>query len=399
MKLGSRLLVLVHVVAAALAPPAAVEAQDTVANDPIRCWWRTSTGAVRLGETFSLVLTCAVLDTDAVQVVPDESRLSHAVVQLAPFDVVTGSHPPDVRSGQRRFLQYEYTLRALNADLIAQDVALPPIVVNYRVNSRLSGNAALQGRDLTYILPPLQVRVVSLVPADATDIRDTPNLTFGAIESLRYRAGVFDIAGITLIAVGSIMIVAALVGLLRRKAPREARESRLLGEWSVLSAAGRELAEVETESGAQGWTDALLDRALAAVRLTAAAAIGRRVSQRPAEAMMEAGQGRLLARRLPRGAHVALSSPATAADVDRAIARLPASAAPARRQRLEELRDALQVLTAAQYARARPRDNEALRAAVANAAAAARSLKSEHLWPRPQLRRRFAGGTPQPERM
>ena len=33
--------------------------------DPIRCWWRTSSGSVRIGEHFDLWLTCAALETDA----------------------------------------------------------------------------------------------------------------------------------------------------------------------------------------------------------------------------------------------------------------------------------------------------------------------------------------------
>ena len=44
--------------------------------DPIRCWWRTSSGSVRIGEHFDLWLTCATLETDAVQVVPDQDRKS-----------------------------------------------------------------------------------------------------------------------------------------------------------------------------------------------------------------------------------------------------------------------------------------------------------------------------------
>src|SRR5258706_12190686 len=52
--------------------------------DPIRCWWRTSTGAIRIGETFDLSLTCAVLENDLVQVVPDESRLPPAPNYIAP---------------------------------------------------------------------------------------------------------------------------------------------------------------------------------------------------------------------------------------------------------------------------------------------------------------------------
>ena len=74
--------------------------------DPIRCWWRTSSAAVRIGETFTVGLTCAVLEAEAVQVVPDESQLADSAIQLTPFEVVGGSHPPDLRSGQRRFFQY-----------------------------------------------------------------------------------------------------------------------------------------------------------------------------------------------------------------------------------------------------------------------------------------------------
>ena len=45
---------------------AAQSASNQMAEvDPIRCWWRTSDGAVGVGQPFSLVLTCAVLETDA----------------------------------------------------------------------------------------------------------------------------------------------------------------------------------------------------------------------------------------------------------------------------------------------------------------------------------------------
>jgi hypothetical protein len=109
--------------------PTPGQATRNVEVDPIRCWWRTSAGAVRTGETFSVVLTCAVLDTPAVQVVPDESRLGTATAQMTPFEVVGGNHPPDLRAGQRRFFQYEYTLRAIGPDLIGRDVALPEMQV------------------------------------------------------------------------------------------------------------------------------------------------------------------------------------------------------------------------------------------------------------------------------
>ena len=71
----------------------------TSQTDPLQCWWRTSAGAVRVGEPFSVVLTCAVLETDEVTVVVDESRLEPSVVQFAPFEVLGGSHGADLRSG------------------------------------------------------------------------------------------------------------------------------------------------------------------------------------------------------------------------------------------------------------------------------------------------------------
>ncbi|HTH26726.1 MAG TPA: hypothetical protein VL919_16515, partial [Vicinamibacterales bacterium] len=43
--------------------------------EPIRCWRQSSAGAVALGETFTVVLTCAVYEADNAQAVPDESRL------------------------------------------------------------------------------------------------------------------------------------------------------------------------------------------------------------------------------------------------------------------------------------------------------------------------------------
>ena len=120
--------------AALLLMPAAGAAQPAVPTemaevDPIKCWWRTGTAAVRVGEVLTIGLTCAVLETESVQVVPDESQLSETAIQLNPFEIVSGSHPPDIRSGSRRFFQYLYQVRALNPDTIGQDVSLPPLVI------------------------------------------------------------------------------------------------------------------------------------------------------------------------------------------------------------------------------------------------------------------------------
>jgi hypothetical protein len=371
--------------------PTLAMAQDTpaqmVAVDPIRCWWRTSSGAVRIGETFTLVLTCAVLEADGVQVIPDESQLADSSIQLNPFEVVGGSHPPDLRSGQRRFFQYDYQVRVINPDVIGRDVPLPNLIIHYRVNSRLPGNAAMQGRDLSYLLPAHSVRVLSLVPADASDIRDTAGASFARVESLGARAGIFEIAAITLVALGSLMVIVSLITLLRGVRKRKAVSEKALAPWRIAWAADRELAAVAGDAAAQGWTPPVIARALAATRLAAAALLGRVVGQSPASAGTDADSqvilgGGLLGRLTGRRQAMVLSSPVTALDLRRELARLPEDAKGSRRQQIEVLADALTTFTSAQYGSGKERDRAALDGALAGAAEVARRLRTQLIWTR-----------------
>src|SRR6266478_4198217 len=158
------------VLVALLACSNAAFAQPTQSAAPLQCWWRTSAGAVRVGEPFTVVLTCAVIETDAAQVVVDQSRLEPAVMQFAPFEVLGGSHGADLRTDERRFFQYEYRLRLIAENLFGKDVALPETKLSYRVQSKVGQKTSIQGRDQTYMLPPQSIRVMSLVPADASDI-------------------------------------------------------------------------------------------------------------------------------------------------------------------------------------------------------------------------------------
>ena len=382
-----------------LAAPTLAAAQDTrkmVEVDPIRCWWRTSSAAVRMGETFNVGLTCAVLEADGVTVIADESQLTDSAIQLNPFEVIGGSHPPDLRSGQRRFFQYEYITRVINPDVIGQDVPLPNVVVHYRVNSRLPGNAAMQGRDLSYLLPPQTIRVLSLVPSDATDIRDASGASFGRVESLSARAGVFEIAAVTLVALGSLMTIVSLFTLARGARRRKAAGERLLAPWRVAYSADRELAAVARDSQG-GWTDELIERALAGMRLTAASLLGSTVSQIKVAAdsdgsgrITSAGPG-LLDPIIPgRQRSLALSSANTAHDLRQELARLPDTAPAARRQQLETLADAMATFTAAQYGSSRTRDGAALDAALSSATSVSRRLRTQRLWSRPPVRRTAA---------
>src|SRR3954452_25428320 len=107
-----------------LATAASAFAQD-VQTDPLQCWWKTSAGAVRGGEPLTVVLTCAVLETDAATVVVDQTRLEPSVVQFAPYEVLGGAPGADLLTDQRRFFEYEYRLGLIADGMLGRDVALP----------------------------------------------------------------------------------------------------------------------------------------------------------------------------------------------------------------------------------------------------------------------------------
>jgi hypothetical protein len=348
---------------------------------PIRCWWRTSAGAVRLGEPFDVRLTCAVLETDSVQVVPDETRLSVAGVQLKPFEVIGGSHPADTRAGQRRFFQYRYTLRIIDANQIGQDVALPNLAIVYNVQSRVSRDATLAGRDFTYILPGLPVRVLSQVPDSGVDIRDGSDVGLERLEALYFRARLLDIASVALAAGGALLGVLALVTLTRRRGGSGSRGRSRVSERRALLAAGDELERVARHA-AGGWTQELLAEGHAALRVVSAVALGYRISEQPVEAGALAADGRLVVRaRVPRRESAAIASAITAADVARAVDRMPPATTLAHRAGVEALARALAAFTAARYvAETGVRDDAALLEGIDGGRAEAVRLARERRW-------------------
>jgi hypothetical protein len=355
--------------------PGAANGQDDVAVDPIRCWWRTSTGAVRIGETFSVVLTCAVLQNEAVQVVPDENRLDPTVIQMAPFEVVDGDHPADLYGPNRRFFQYEYRLRIINPDVIGRDVRIPDPQIHYRINSTVAANTALQGRDHSYLMPPQSVRVLSLVPADAPDIRDSAAEGFGAAEQLTFRGTALRIAALTAMALGGIVALLGVGRVVVRTRGQKTVTARGLAPAVVLRVASRTLTEVQREAAGGAWTPDLIARALAAARLIAAIATERTVHQYPDAAEISDGQLGAPKRSLGRRRRpTAISASATAADLSGD-------------ETWAELRDALVTFTRAQYSRDGALDGSALDDAVAQSLAAARVLGSTHAWPKAYLRR------------
>jgi hypothetical protein len=385
----------------AFAATAGIAAAQDVRTDPLQCWWRTSAGAVRVGEPFSVVLTCAVLETDAATVVADQSRLEPSVVQFAPFEVLGGSHGADLRTDQRRFFQYEYRLRIIAENMFGKDAALPETKISYRVQSKVGKNTAIQGRDQTYVMPAHSIKVVSLVPADAVDIRDTPVETFGDIDQRAFRANLFTVVGSTLFVVAGLLALLAAVRLYRRfRAPATAAE-RPITDGAILRGVGRELAAVRRDRNSNGsWTPDLAARALAALRVAATYALGRRVgyakltSQAAASSQQAAmSDGSLVLRNgLFRNKPIAVSGSVTSQTVARERAR-PAAASNARRSvLLESLAQALTTLTTAGYGRDGTLDDAALDEALSTAFQVLKRMRIEQTWIMKRLAMRRGGG-------
>jgi hypothetical protein len=327
---------------------------------------------------FSVVVTCAVYEGDNAQVIPDESRLGVASIQMAPFEIVGGAHPPDVHRGQRRFFQYDYQLRIISPDAIGHDVNIPPLSISYRIHSRVGAAATLEGRDLSYLMPMMPIKVLSRVPADASDIRDASEANLAAVESLRFRSSVFQVLTLTFAALAMAMVVLALVPLARAARPTDAARPDRAPDRAVLARAARELVEVQSRASQQGWDDDAIARAALASRLIAALAINQPISQQPAAGDAAAPEGRLLVRYgAIRPRTVSVSSAATADDLHRARAAGGARFSTTRQQQLEALQSGLAALAMALYRREPQRDPAALDAAARDAQNVAKDVAGE----------------------
>ena len=349
--------------------------------EPIRCWRQASAGAVSIGETFTVVLTCAVYEGDNAQVVPDESRLGVASIQMAPFEILGGAHPPDVRRGSRRFFQYDYHLRIIGPDAIGSDVNIPPLTISYRIHSQVGAAATLQGRDLSYLLPMMPIKVLSLVPADAADIRDASEASLAAVDSLRFRSNAFRMLALALGTLAMAMVVLALIPLARLRVAAADTERGRVPDRAILTAVGRELDAVQTRTARDGWTDDLVARAAALVRIVAAAAIDHPISQLPLRAAEDAPEGRLrVTHGSLRSIAASVSSAVTADEVMRARTARDRAFSTTRRQQLEGLAAGLATTSAALYRREPARDSSALDEAIRHALAVAREISSERGW-------------------
>ena len=354
------------------APPA-----GQVAEEPIRCWWKTDRTAVNVGERFAVVLTCAALEAGQTIVVPNVSQLDGGAIQLTPFEVVSSTRRADVVAAPWRYVQFEYGVRLLADGFFGQDVNIPALTVTYNFRTADGANT---GRDQSYVLPALPMRVLSLVPRSATDIRDTSAMTFGDIESARFRATVARVSSWIATAFAVVLAILALFRASQRFRKRSPEAERHVSELAWLGACARSLREVRQDA-ASGWSPELARRALPALRLAGASALGQRVAQQRVERDAEVRDGQIAVRNgwFRRGRTV-LSASTTRATVDAAASQKGLSGRA--RGALAALGPALESFSVAAYGRnTAPPEGTELTSALDRSLDAVRSLRTGALWP------------------
>jgi hypothetical protein len=362
-----------------------------VETAPIKCWWKTDTTAIRIGERFTVTLTCGVIETASLKVVAGTNQLDPGAVQLTPFEVVSGVRRQDVVAPPWKYFQYEYRVRLLNEGFFGQDASLPALPVTYNIETAAGKGA--QGRDQSYILPPLPVRVTSLVPKDANDIRDASIEGFEAIESRRFRSTSATVAGGILLGFSAVLLVLAGVRALGSVRQRRPDAVRAVAPLTALSACVRALSKLKSDAASGGWSPDLARRALTMVRVAGAAGLGRPIAQTTVSRNAKEREGQLLVRQgVLRPRYALISAATTAQTVGRALGNgHPPSASS--RAALEQLRGALETFSVAAYGRNGEPDGIALDGALRESIDAVRQLRLRSVWPMGGV---FAFRSPEP---
>jgi hypothetical protein len=366
------------------AKPGEVEA------DPIRCWWKADRTSVRVGEKFGLVLTCSVIETGPITVVPVLNQLEPGALSLTPFEVVSGVAHDDVVVSPWRYIQREYAVRLLSDGFFGQDVAIPALTVTYNLQERGSGS---QGRDQTYILPALPMRILSLVPKSADDIRDASGQTFASIESRRFRASLATTSAWIAFAFATLFGIFALVRATGQLRAKNRGVVKPLPASSLLGACLSALARVKDDASQAGWTSELSRRAASALRIAGAVALARPVTQRVVGSDATERDGQLTVYSgWPRRRRVLLSAATTSRTIASGLSNGHGPEGQARAS-LESISEALGVLNTAGYGRQTKEDSSALDSALAESTQAVRRIRAGTLWPRrtAQALRSFVG--------
>jgi hypothetical protein len=352
--------------------------------EPIKCFWKTDRSTVIVGERFTVILTCGIIETDSIKAVPDFNQLEGSTIGLQPFEVVKGVRHEDVRNGPWRYIQYEYTARLIAEGLFEKDIDLPAVKITYHIQSSIGGGST--GRDQTYQLPAMSMHVASLVPKKVTDIRDTSLSTFAEIESRRVRATGEYVAALIAFGFAVVLVGLAAVRVVGRYRVRTPAADRPLGVSAVLGGALREARRVQNDAGG-GWTPELASRALTVLRSGGAVALDRPVAQSIVAANVAPREGQLALRKgILRPRRSLVSTATTPGTITRSLASTNGHAPNARTDALlREFEESLAVVSRARYGRNGQVDNGALNSAFESGINALRKIRAAKRWPRRML--------------
>jgi hypothetical protein len=356
-------------------------APGDVEVEPIACWWKTDRNAVNVGERFTVTLTCSFVDTNAIKVAADLNQLEPTTVALQPFEVVNGVRHEDIRTPPWRYVQYEYTTRIIGDTFFGKDVDIPGVKVTYRIQSSIGGGS--QGRDQVYALPALAMRVNSLVPKKAADIRDTTPDTFADIEARRLRSTGELVAAAVSFGFAAVLVGLALVRVVGRYRVRTPAAARPLPLGFVLRGCLRAASNIREQVARDGWSQDLAGRALTVFRIASAVALGRPVAQQIVDRHITAHEGQLALRKgIFRRKIALISTSTTSGTISRSIGDVNNLPPNARTQALLTiLSESLVVFRGARYGREGQLDTTALDAALENGTDALKRLRFAKLWP------------------
>ena len=352
-----------------------------IETDPLNCWWRTDKSAVHVGERFTLTLTCRIVENGAFTVAPNLSEIEPTSLQLTPFEVLAGTRHEDILAPPWRYFQYVYTVRLLGDGFFGQEVNIPATNITYRIQS--AATEGVEGVERAYVLPSMPMRVISLLPAQATDIRDASQETFGDIEARRFRATVEVVASAILFGFAVVLLVVAVVRVVERSRKRGPAVAQTLPALTVLQGCLRELEGVKAEAAREGWNPNLVARALAPFRIAGAIALSQPVTHRLVDVDAPTREGQIALRQgILRRTRALVSAPITADAIDRLRTVGNGNRATAATQEgLDQIRESLLVLNAARYGRYGSLDAGELDRTLDNGSHALRRLRRARLWP------------------
>ena len=265
-----------------------------------------------MGEPFEAVLTCAALETASTKVVVDRSRLDPTVIALPPFDVLGGD------DGRGREHRVPPLLPVHLPDAAAERHGVRPGRVARRPAAHLPDRHADQRRhDVAGTRPELRAcrrcrcgccRSCPAPPATSATPARSPSPT-----SRRAASGPGPSASSAGCSTPWAAAVAALalVRAYGRSAHRPGRDRR----WSrAAPSCSRPAASCRRSTAprqSEGWTDALLARAAAAMRIVGGYAIGKPAAQGSGRAAQALDGQIALTQGLLRRRHALVSSPVT----------------------------------------------------------------------------------------